>query len=448
MGGFVDFYSIDNIRTVYDQKIKYRSGGGIDRVTARKFEKNKENYFEHISNNICAGTYKFSPFLEKLVSKGRAQLPRVISVPTIRDKLTLTIFNQYLQSQYEHCVPTELPNQRVRRLRDFFQTELCKDVEIVRLDISKFYDSIDHEIMLKRLKGENALSLSLITKAINNPTIPFNSPQNERKNYVPRCGVPQGLPISNILAEIYLDDIDCKLSEHALFYDRYVDDVIAIVSQPKEFMELSKNALENIRLKLNEEKSTHRPLDGEITYLGYSFSSKRISVKTKSYEKFISGINALFNEFKRNLSADARIQGGNTINITSNFFEDLNIKIAGARYDKKRYGWVYYFSQIDDLALLHKIDSFVRRNIKQTKIMPDVKIKSALRAYYHIKSKSDQGYTHDYSSLSLDEMRAFLRRRSLIKDGEELSMSEIKFRYTKFVISRLSQLEEDLGKDY
>lgn len=445
---FFRFYSIGHINSVYEEKIRFRSGGGIDRITGRKFEAKREYFLNNIHTKSLSGTYKFSPYLEKLISKGRNKHPRMISVPTIRDKLFLSVLNTYLQQEFPNCLKKELPNQRVRKIKQFYELPECNDVFIVRIDIAKFYDSIDQNILLENLESLPKQAIDIIKQAITNPTVPFNSPKKERKRYSPTIGIPQGLPISNILAEIYLSSIDDELSKECMVFDRYVDDIIAITNNPDNFLKVAESKFSNLKLKSNPDKTGEKSIKDTSTYLGYTFSADKVSVRIQSYEKLLSGINKMFSDFTRDINNDVRNQKRNRENIITNFFEDINIKIAGARFDKKRYGWVYYYSEITDIELLHRIDSFVAKRSKQLELNNLPKVKSIVRAYYHIKSKTDSTYTHDYSLFSDAQMLKVLARRGLIQPEENLTPNEIAFRYNKYVLNKISKLEEDLGKDY
>lgn len=444
---FEEFYSISAISAHYDGKIRFRSGGGIDRITARRFERNKNEYFQQISERVLSGTYRFSPYLEKLVSKGRGKPPRMISIPTIRDKLTLSILNTYLQCIFPNCVKKELPNQKVRKIKEYYCTNCYDEASVVKIDIEKFYDSIDREILFKKLSHIDNLAIGLLHGAISNSTIPFNSPKNEREKYKTIIGISQGLPISNISAEIYIENIDSLLLNSCIFYDRYVDDIIAITADSESFLELVEKEFNSLKLSFNKEKTTICSMNQESTYLGYSFCQNCVSVKIKSYEKFISSINTLFYDFLNELYVDRKHGLNSTQGLISNFVEDLNIKIAGARYDKKRYGWIYYFSEINDMQLLHRIDSYIAKRIKQINI--DIpRIKSAVRAFYHIKAKTDTSYSHNYNLQSYKDMLDILVRRKIVGADENLSPFEIESRYSKYVLKKISKLEEDLGKDY
>lgn len=453
---FSEYFSPDYIKNIYETKIRFSAGIGIDRLSWKDFEKNQPNYYDIISEKILNGTYCFSPYLEKLVSKGRNKYPRVISLPAIRDKITLTIINKYLQEKFSDCISRTLPNQRIKKILQFVET--CPEtMSIVRTDFSNFYGSIEHSILLSRLKNIDVHIFSLIYKAITNPTIPIGTPQKDRERYIQRLGVPQGLPISNILAEIYIHDFDEVIGTHCDFYDRYIDDIIIFSQKPTHLIELMEKEFSKANLLFNKEKTSVRNVHENTIYLGYNISKNCISVKKSSFERFLSNVDKLVASYKsergklkREIKDKQSDEYKNKTNlIKSNFIEDLNIKIAGAYYDKKRYGWVFYFSEITDLSLLYRIDAYIEKKFKSLKLMgTHKKIKKISRAYFHIKGGTSEEYSHNFNLTDAKEMLVILRDRGLVHEWETLRIHEIMSRYHKYVSRKLSELDEDLGRVY
>ena len=82
-------YTVRNLRSIYQNKIKESGAIGIDRVRPSNLEKTIEEEIKLISDRVNCGTYKFTPYKEKLISKGATSNPRQISIPTARDRITL-----------------------------------------------------------------------------------------------------------------------------------------------------------------------------------------------------------------------------------------------------------------------------------------------------------------------------------------------------------------------
>lgn len=73
---------IDSLNKIYEEKFKHNTTKGIDRINGSQFEKQAQSQIQVIHDKCLSGTYKFSPYLELLKSKGRGKPPRVIAIPT------------------------------------------------------------------------------------------------------------------------------------------------------------------------------------------------------------------------------------------------------------------------------------------------------------------------------------------------------------------------------
>ena len=115
---------------------------------------------------------------------------------------------EYLNDIYADYVNRKLPNNRVEEIFCYMQEN--PKYQFLKTDIKGFYENIDHSILLEILKTKikDKRVISLIEKAIKTPTFSSSFPKRERENIINHKGIPQGLAISNILAEIYLSDMD------------------------------------------------------------------------------------------------------------------------------------------------------------------------------------------------------------------------------------------------
>uniref|UniRef100_B8DM78 Prophage PSPPH06, putative reverse transcriptase/maturase n=1 Tax=Nitratidesulfovibrio vulgaris (strain DSM 19637 / Miyazaki F) TaxID=883 RepID=B8DM78_NITV9 len=450
MTSFEEFFSPNALTEIYADKIKARSSRGLDRITPFAFDKNSNQFITLISNKALKNTYKFTPYLERLKLKGRDSFPRVISVPTIRDKLTLTALNKYLQTIFPEHVNRRVPNQRIRDLHNLLSTIDTSSVYIARADISDFFGKIDRSLLLSKIQHHvDVRALSLIEKTLQNPTVPYNYQRMEISKYVNTQGIPQGLPLSSILAEFYISTIDSELRPLTLLYDRYVDDIIAISNKNDTFEKSITHALDTLGLTLNIRKTKFKIIDATFNYLGYSFNNANVSMKNSNFNRQIKIINNLFTEYKSDIHRAA--QAGDTAKqkqILNNFIESLNIRIAGAIHNSRRYGCPFYYSEITDISQLYQIDAYVTKMLQKHPTIPTIRIKSAARAYYKIKSGEADKYSHNYDHLTPPEKRAYLEKRGVIATDAALTPFEIEHKYYRYITRRLKGLEEDLGIAY
>ena len=102
---FRRIFTKTNLKDIYFSTVRYRSAVGIDNVNRRSFENKFEENIDVIYRKVRSGTYNFSPYREKLILRGRNKLPRLVSIPTIRDKLTLKSLYENLRQVYDEETP-------------------------------------------------------------------------------------------------------------------------------------------------------------------------------------------------------------------------------------------------------------------------------------------------------------------------------------------------------
>ncbi|MGC5324246.1 hypothetical protein [Brevibacillus sp. SYSU BS000544] len=105
---FNEKFKKENINLFYHSKIAHKASIGIDRINRTVFEENINEYLNMVNRKVISGAYKFIPYKEKLISKGRGKNPRVISIPSIRDKITLGILNEILTTAFLNKISNKL----------------------------------------------------------------------------------------------------------------------------------------------------------------------------------------------------------------------------------------------------------------------------------------------------------------------------------------------------
>lgn len=453
-GLWAELFSKDNIKAVFYEDIYPKGGQGVDRISVREYEKLLNNELEIINRKVLQGTYKFSPYLEQLQSKGKSSLPRVISIPTTRDKLVLKILTEFLHVKFKDNLAKDLPNTVIKKIKkEIFPCS--ENIAFLKLDIQNFYPSVQHEILLNKIckKIDYKPFLNILRKAIRNPTLPAGYKHAQRKDYN-TSGVPQGLSISNILAEIYVGELDDNLTPLSKAYFRFVDDIF-ILCEPNNGFEIwtkTNEIVNNLKLKINHEKSTEEfktnNINEKFDFLGYSFDVPQniISVSKKSQNKFINSLVNKITKFK---------YGGTNVNknkppeiIKKVFIEDLNERITGAVDKKRRYGWAFFFSEINDQQLLNKIDMIIHRVLQRVPNFnkEDIQnVKKVNRAYYEAKHTPTRGYIHNYNEYkTLQQKIDYLRDRGMTKADAQYTEEQINNMFNKIKASNLLKLEQDI----
>ncbi len=99
------YFRIKSLKKIYNQKFQSSKIKGIDRLSGSQFRKQAKEQIRVIHNKCLRGTYKFSPYLELLSSKGRGKAPRLLAIPTIRDRIVLHALKEILFQVFPECVP-------------------------------------------------------------------------------------------------------------------------------------------------------------------------------------------------------------------------------------------------------------------------------------------------------------------------------------------------------
>lgn len=219
---FQKVFSKPYLRKLFEDKIARSSAVGRDGVRKGRFEDALDKEISIINRKVILGTYRFTGYKQRLISKGPDKNPRQISIPTFRDRLTLRALCEVLADVFSDAkIPP--PHDYIKKIK-----ENLLDVDdgfcFLRVDIKNYYPTIDQKILIRRVRTKIRKTelVRLIQNAISTPTGKKNIAENISKR-----GVPQGLSISNILSSVYLTKLDEKYKRDARYF-RYVDDILII----------------------------------------------------------------------------------------------------------------------------------------------------------------------------------------------------------------------------
>jgi RNA-directed DNA polymerase len=389
------FFSPEYLRKVFAERIAKGNFRGVDGINVRSFTTILEQEIGFIAQKVAKEQYEFSRYKEKLILKGSASLPRQISIPTIRDALTLRVLCDLLASTFSDSIPKP-PHDYIKRIVAV-TSKSEGETSLVRLDIRNFYPSINHETLLTKLVegGLDQYAVSLVKGAIENPT---GTDKSAPKKIV---GVPQGLSISNILAAYYFREFDLRWSKEFNYF-RYVDDILVIcpTSIAKEILGLIISDLsKSLSLSAHElsqggsGKTSLTDLTSGADYLGFTISHKALRVREKSYRKIFDAIAKIFTRHKYDMS-DER------------FLWKLNLRITGCKFEERSVGWVFYFRQMTDMSQLHRLDVFVQQMLSKFGRMDLAdRVLKFVKTYREIRfNREDTMYIPDFDNYTLADM--------------------------------------------
>ena len=268
----------------------------------------------------------------------------------------------------------------------------------IKLDIKSFYASINQDKLVRKVKHRirKPEILHLIESAIQTESLLIPIKEIKKKE-ARTLGIPEGLPISNALANIYLFDLDEKYRSNTnIKYWRFVDDILILLNK-KDFSKIKKDIvddIEKLKLSFNDKADEGKITDG-FEYLGYRISSDLISVRKSSILKIEQSIQELFGAVK-----DDNLK----------YIEwKLNNKITGFILDTNKYGWLFFYSQITDLNLLFHLDDLVQKFVVRYKLTGKIKCKKFVRAYHEMRQAlHETKYIPNFDDYSIEQKREIL----------------------------------------
>ena len=435
---FKQVFTKKYLKDIYQNNIRFNSATGVDRVNKNLFDKNLDNNIDIIYRKVHQGTYHFSQYKEKLISRGANKCPRVISIPTIRDKLTQCALSEILFDVYGKSIP--FLHKVIGDAIKSFNSR--KNNHYIRLDVKSFYPSVKHESLLDQISKKIRKSevLKLIRDSIIQDTVAKPSGQKQWQS----VGVPQGLSISNVLASIYMIPIDLKHgSQEDYKYFRYVDDIIVFCNEDKvkHLKKEINDDCDKLGLSLHKEgedksKAKVGNISEEFSYLGYKFSPSNISVRKPTIDKLRESIIRILTIYKHSREKNV-----------SRLYWTLNLRITGCIFDETKYGWIFYFSQITDMSLLKQLDIFLEKQLDRFGISSyQGKIKKFVRTYYEItKNLTRSNYIPKFDRYSISQKRQVLRDTFGITKGR-MTEQEIEMEFRRRIFKQVKELEQDLAR--
>ena len=202
-------FSTQSLQEVFLAKFSSTTGKGIDRLNGFQFSGRSKVELEVASKKILSSDFRFTPYLEVLRPKSRDKKPRLIGIPSVRDRVVMHQLNKFLAVLFPERVPKNVASTYVRDLANDLQKRPKDITWICSTDIQTFYDDVKQARLLSLLEKRISCkaAIRLVGHAIATPTVPKNTRRSRHKDFA-SSGVPQGLAISNILASIYMQDVD------------------------------------------------------------------------------------------------------------------------------------------------------------------------------------------------------------------------------------------------
>ncbi len=338
----------DNLRVALARVRGNKGSPGIDGMTVEELPAHLERIGKELHQQLLTGTYRPQPVRRQEIPKSGGGV-RELGIPTVLDRFIQQAVLQVLQPRFDRSFsesshgfrPGRCAHDAIRRARGFIQEGKRWVVDV---DLEKFFDRVNHDILMERLTrriGDRRV-LRLIRRYLE-AGIMLHGVAVERWE-----GTPQGGPLSPLLANVLLDEVDKALERCGHSFARYADDCNVYVRSRRageRVMRRLQGLYQGLRLKINESKSAVARAETR-KFLGYAFwygpkGSVRCRVAEKARKTMKDRVRVIT---KRN--------GGRSIK-----------EVVG---DLRQFlvGWKNYFQLAETPGVFQELDQWIRHRLR------------------------------------------------------------------------------------
>ncbi len=336
-----------NLWLAYERVIRNKGAAGVDGIGVAEFKGHLQQHWPTIKANLLAGTYIPQAVRRVDIPKPQGGV-RTLGIPTLTDRLIQQALHQVLSPIFEADFSESSygfrPGRNAHQAVKAAQHHVAEGRRVVvDMDLEKFFDRVNHDILMAKLakKIEDGRVLKLIRRYLEAGMMAEGvvSPRTQ--------GTPQGGPLSPLLSNILLTELDRELERRGHAFCRYADDcniyVRSHAAGERVLAGISQFLSERLKLTVNEAKSAvARPW--ERKFLGYSLTwhkAPKLRIAPTSLQRLEDKI--------REVLKGAR---GRSVRAT---IEELNPVLRG---------WAAYFKLTETKRALEELDGWLRRKLR------------------------------------------------------------------------------------
>jgi len=336
-----------NMERAWKQVKANRGAPGVDGMTIAEFPDYIREHWPTIRQQLQDGSYRPQPVRRKAIPKPDGSGDRLLGIPVVLDRVIQQAVQQVLTPIFDPDFsessfgfrPGRSAHGAVKQVRSYIKQgyHYCVD-----MDLSKFFDRVQHDVLMARVsrKVRDKRLLRLIGCYLRAGVMVDGLIQRTDE------GTPQGGPLSPLLANILLDDLDKELEHRGLRFARYADDFLIFVktyrSARQVFQSVGRFLTRQLKLVVNRQKSRFGKTDG-TEFLGFRLVGRKgeIRITAKNLEKFKRRVREITSR-KRGIS--------------------MTRMLAELRQYLR--GWIGYFALTPTKSVFTRLDEWIRRRVR------------------------------------------------------------------------------------
>jgi group II intron reverse transcriptase/maturase len=336
-----------NLMLAYQRVLKNKGAAGVDGIGIAEFKEHLKQHWPTIKAKLLAGEYMPAPVRRVDIPKPQGGV-RTLGIPTLTDRLIQQALHQVLSPIFEAEFsessygfrPGRNAHQAVKAAKQYVAEGRRI---VVDMDLEKFFDRVNHDLLMQKLstKIEDGRVLRLIRRYLEAGMMADGmvSPRTE--------GTPQGGPLSPLLSNILLTELDRELERRGHTFCRYADDCNIYVKSKEAgervMVSITRFLADTLKLTVNAAKSAvARPW--ERKFLGYSLTwhkAPKLKIAPTSLKRLEDKIREV-------------LKGARGRSLTK-VIDELNPILRG---------WMAYFKLTETKRVLEKLDGWIRRKLR------------------------------------------------------------------------------------
>lgn len=343
----------ENMKKAMKKVMQNNGKPGVDRMKTEELPGFLREHWLLIRSQLLSGTYKPLPVKQVEIPKPTGGV-RKLGIPTAVDRVVQQAILQVLQSKWDPTFSENSfgfrPGRSAHQAIEAAQNNIEEGYNIVvDIDLEKFFDRVNHDALMGRIrrKVKDKRLLKTLRSFLNTGFMDGKTLIESDE------GTPQGGPLSPLLSNIMLDDLDKELEKRGLRFCRYADDCNIYVRSPRAGKRIMKSIelfiSKKLKLRINREKSAVAKAT-ERKFLGFTFYEKKKKKGKARIKRMIASES--IKRFKQKIRRMTHKKGGMALN---RIIENLR---------KYLRGWLGYFGFTEVKHQLRQLDGWIRRRLR------------------------------------------------------------------------------------